>query len=329
MEVCARCKDAGEQCEYDHNRRESKGELRAETARLKKKTADSDILLRAIAAIPDPVTCKAVLVGLMEGSISRADILRDYPSESESASSSATGPSPAAFRPQVSHSSSGCFGQLLSWRSCRAHPRHIDVQTEPQEVASALATILSLPPLPLDAYAAHSQPDKWTRTGWTKAHILHLVDALRTWDYLPFCLFSEDLFMRDYESGSTQFCSSALLHAVLALSTRLINEGSDEAGLLPSGWLRSQLFADEARALVKEAGQYPSLPDIQALGLLSLYHLRCGREVKALEEAERFLSQITELCRGATPNTEGDEYASVRVTTYCGAVSLARYARPL
>ncbi|KAK5657280.1 hypothetical protein OQA88_3342 [Cercophora sp. LCS_1] len=322
--VCARCKEVGEQCEYDHNRRESKGELRAETARLKKSTADSDTLLRVIAAIPDPYVCQAVLCGLMDGKISRSDILRDFPSETESASSSNTGPSPAAFRPQPTRTPYSCFDQLLSWRTCRAHPRHVDMQTESQEAASALSTILSLPPLPPDAHTAHSQPDSWTRTGWTRAHILHLVDALRTWDYLPFCFFSEDLFMRDYESGSGQFCSSALVHAILALSSRLINEGSDESGLLPSGWLRSRLFADEAKALIKEAEHPRSLPDIQALGILSLYHLRCGNEVEAGKQAEAFLSSITELCQDASASSEGDEYASVRVTTYCGAVTLVR-----
>ncbi|KAL2192727.1 putative nitrate assimilation regulatory protein nirA [Corynascus similis CBS 632.67] len=185
------------------------------------------------------------------------------------------------------------------------------------------STILSLPPLPLDAYASDAQVDTWTRVGWTKAHVRHLVDALRTWDCLALCLLPEDLFLRDYASGSNRFCSSALINSILALSTRLINEASDDAGLLPSGWLRSRVFINEAKACLLSNTPLQNLPDIQAVGLLSLYYLRCGREADAREYAEGFASAIAGLFQGAETTEEGD-YARALTTTYCGAACLIR-----
>jgi hypothetical protein len=155
-----------------------------------------------------------------------------------------------------------------------------------------------------------------------------LFDALFTWEYLPFSLLTYDLFLRDFHSGSTQFCSSTLVHAILALATRLVNENKDDIEVTPSGWFRSKLFFDQAKSEVQNGGS-PSdrLPDIQALGILSLYEIRCGQEAEAQIFAKEFLTSITELCqREPSTDEEGDEqYTRVRTTTYCGAVSLSRY----
>ncbi|KAK0614292.1 hypothetical protein B0T14DRAFT_528201 [Immersiella caudata] len=323
--TCARCEEVGETCEYDTAQRESKGELRAETARLRKNSVESDILIRAIASIPDPHMCRMALQGLMDGTLSRDDILREYRDKA----SDSSGPSSLASQAQSPFSQQStlyasrsddpptCFDQLLTWRSCRPNPSTVDAVTPPP---------LSLPPLPLDAYAVHSrQIDTWTRTGWTRAHIRHLIDALRTWDYLPFCLFCEDLFLRDYDNGETRFCSPGLVHAILALSTRLINESSDESALLPSGWLSSQVLFNEARTSLSDDSGAVTLPDIQALGILAIYRLRRGLEAEARELAHVFATRITQFCQRPLPDDElRDDCSKARVITYCGAVSLMR-----
>lgn len=189
-----------------------------------------------------------------------------------------------------------------------------------------MSTHLSFPPLPLDSYVSESQVDGWTRTGWTKAHVRHLFDATFTWDYLPFCLLRKALFIRDYDSGSTQFCSSALVHATLAISSRLINE-NDNDRIRPSGWLGSKFFFSEAEAALQtqSSGEARSLPDIQALGVLSLYHIRCGLEEEAFKCAVAFARAIIDLCNNETDLVGRDEeYLKTRSITYNGAVSLVR-----
>lgn len=218
-----------------------------------------------------------------------------------------------------------CFNQLLSWRSCRPKSRNSSLRAGTRKASLPPSTILSLPPLPLDICASESEVDIWTQTGWTRAYIQHLVDALLTWDYLPFCLFCKDLFWQDYCSGSNLFCLSALVNAILALSTYLINE-NDDPGPLPSGWFGSRLFFDEAKLLVRDNGPSSSLPDIQALGVLSLYHMRCRREADAQGLAQTFATSITRLCQYPPLGGEEGQYARARATTYCGAVSLIRYA---
>ncbi|UNI24014.1 hypothetical protein JDV02_009794 [Purpureocillium takamizusanense] len=186
------------------------------------------------------------------------------------------------------------------------------------------STILSLPPRPLDVYASQSHLDVWTRTGWTVAHIRHLFDVLGTWDSLALCLLSRDVFLRDYQNGSGRFCSSALVHALLALSARLVNGASDNKDVLPSRWVGSKIFSDEAAAIIENDRHRSNLPNVQALGVLSLYRLRLGQEADALRLAEALLAGVTELCQCGQSDGDQAEYTKALATTYCSAVSLVR-----
>ncbi|KAH6628042.1 hypothetical protein F5144DRAFT_577796 [Chaetomium tenue] len=325
---CQRCNDAGDECKYNYVRQESKGQLRAERVQLRQNNADSDALLRAIASIPDPHVCKAVMQGLLDGSISRHDILKNAQFYSPKPDSGITPLQPELTDPRST--STSCFEQLLSWQSCLPHLQDDDNGRPETQGASRATSVqptsLLLPHLPLDAYTTQSHIDPWTKTGWTNAHIRHLIDALRTWDHLPFCLFSEDLFLQDYTSGSTRFCSSALVHAILALSIRLINEGNDDGVAYLSGWPRSRSLLDTARKLLRDTKPPSTLPDVQALGMLSLYYLRCGRETEAQEYADAFTAGMNGLLQSPPPSIQVEEKSHAQSITmsYCGAVSLKR-----
>ena len=169
----------------------------------------------------------------------------------------------------------GPFGRLISWKL--PHP---SVKGSAYQESLDSVT-LSLPPLPIDAYTSQSQPDTWTPTGWTKAHIRHLLDALFTWEALPVSPLYHDEFFQDFYSDSSRFCSSALVYSMLAAASRLINENHDDSRLLSTGWLGSKVFSDEAEIVLQRSRQAESLPEVQALGFLSLYHVRYGREGEA------------------------------------------------
>ncbi|TWU70561.1 hypothetical protein ED733_000559 [Metarhizium rileyi] len=212
-----------------------------------------------------------------------------------------------------------CFQRLLSWRQCRPS---LNQEMATDELDQS--TILTLPPQPLDAYKTDANEDTWTQIGWTKAHIRHLIDAIFPWDYLPFSLLCYDLFMQSFYSDSAQFCSPALVCAILALASRVVNEDKDDLEILPSGWIGSRTFFKKATAALQE-GLSDSLPDIQAVGILSLYHLRCGKEAEAQDCAESFHRRVVELCKhGFSLGDDDEQYLAVRDTTYCGAVSLSR-----
>lgn len=212
-----------------------------------------------------------------------------------------------------------CFQQLRSWKFCPPGLGEKRLLGDLDE-----SSILTLPPRPLDAYKSQAHEDKWTRIGWTKAHIHHLMDAVFTWDYLPFSLFCHDLFIRDFYENSNRFCSSALVCAVLALASRVVNEEKDDLKILPSGWVGSKAFFGKAKDALQTASPR-NIADIQAIGIISLYHLRCGEEVEALERAETFVSRVEELRKHKELRRKSEEqYTRVRDVTYCGAVSLYR-----
>ncbi|OAA33906.1 Fungal transcriptional regulatory protein [Beauveria brongniartii RCEF 3172] len=275
-----------------------------------------------------------------EGSTTSQDALQRWISGMKSSDADVTGTPPNADNMEISsvsmpggvpsivspisrNISSGpwsCFDHLLSWRSC--HPTFQD-RNKVTSTSLRSSVELSLPPAPVDTYGVLSQVDKWTQTGWTCAHIRHLFDVLITWDSTAFILLRKDEFLQEYEEGSTRYCSSALVHALLALSMHIVDEKEDESDVLTSGWLGSKWFLLRTKALLRSRGSDKSLPDIQATGILALYHFRCGREAEAIKLAETCSSSIRALCHTAV-NTSDEQYFKVRATTYCGALSLLR-----
>ncbi|PHH66132.1 hypothetical protein CDD81_195 [Ophiocordyceps australis] len=141
----------------------------------------------------------------------------------------------------------------------------------------------------LSSSASHSQSIGWTHVDLDQDRVHRLFDALFEWDYFPFCLMSRNQFLKDYYSGSTRYCSSLLVNALIALAIRA---ASDDEEALGTSWLQDADFFDEAKAMV-HAGKLNSLPDVQALEPLT--------------------------------GVEEEEWSRVRKTSYCSAVFLTRY----
>lgn len=174
--------------------------------------------------------------------------------------------------------------------------------------------------------ATNLEEAPWMGPDVTKAWVRQLIDSLATWDHLPFCLLYKDVFLRDFDSGSRRYCSPALVKALLALATQVIIENNDEVGLPLRGCSESKLYFKDAEVAAKMYGVPTSLPDIQALGLLSLYQVGCGFEIESLELAETFVIGMSKLC--ARNSSKGDEpanYTGICSASYCGAVYLIRY----
>ncbi|OAQ93891.1 nitrate assimilation regulatory protein nirA [Purpureocillium lilacinum] len=376
---CERCKEAGLECVFDHSRRESKDDLRAEIERLRRTNERSDALLDALSSMDDADTYHMVAQGLMDGAVSRQSIYNDLPghlrlvgmpgavpaavvasslrrnsqpASSAGASSTETRPTTCPHcRSALPATSSVADSDECSGRTSDRHPS-ADPQSETNWLTTPGSGAGSIPSLPSVSGDEKLPPASvnWTRTGWPLAKIKEHLDSLLTWDYLPFCLLCKDPFLQSFASGDGRYCSPALVNSLLALSTRIAHvdehrrprsqqhqqEQQDhlvnaDGGSPTSGWSDSQALFDEAEALVSSRGQPGSLPDIQALGMLALYQVSCGREAEARELAEAFASAITELClREPLPTDKPDsQYALVRATTYCGAISLVRILKLL
>ncbi|KJZ68989.1 hypothetical protein HIM_11616 [Hirsutella minnesotensis 3608] len=335
---CKRCVEADEGCGYDNTRCESKDDLRAERDRLRKCNEENERLFLAIYAIKDVDASHAYLQHLVEGTKSRRVILQELAhldvdngrlsTTNVPAPESVAGSSSASLEdPVCAH----CMSSISppSIRPSTSDSGNFSGYAETSKAASTpgLASPISLASFSFDG-CSHPQSDRWIRAGWTVASVRQLFDTLMTWDYLPFCLICKDPFLRDYYSGSTRYCSSALVNALLALAIRVVNENIPETQSPGPGWSRSKAFFDEAEAILHSTGPSDNLADIQALGMLSLYEVTCGREAEAQEFAESFAAQIGELClQEPSLGAEAEEYSKVRATSYCGAVSLIRMIR--
>jgi hypothetical protein len=115
------------------------------------------------------------------------------------------------------------------------------------------------------------------------------------------------------------------VHATLALATRLISE-DDSVGILPAGWLESATLFDIAKIAVENNASNDSIADTQALGMLSLYQIRCGRETEAWEYAEGLAHNIAKLGKATRNVQEEEDTLKAIETAHNGAVMLLRYA---
>jgi hypothetical protein len=205
---CYRCDEAGELCEYNFTPRESRDELRAQIKKLEKKVDDKDKLFRNLA--PGQSLDARKSVRQVKGATGDADDVTD--------------PSRYAISRQASHAQSPitttegpagspCFVQLLSWKLCCSRLTDHSLAETPEQ-----SITLFLPTLPLDAYISQLQLDTWTRTGWTKAHIRHLFDAL----HLGFLVILHSS-QRHLSTRLSQRIRSVLLISIGACGNRTSN----------------------------------------------------------------------------------------------------------
>lgn len=224
--------------------------------------------------------------------------------------------------------------KICSYCSYRISPWNFSHPSDLNRSAEAVAT-LSAPGLPapvrlptpsINKDAAQSQTQNWEILGLEKAYVRQLFNALAKWDCLPFCIICEAPFLQAFDAGSSQFCSSALVNALLALAIRVIVETENETGSPPLNFPGSKQVFKNVEEILRRDVQPSHLPDIQALGMLSIYELSCGRETEAQALAQSFLSSITDLCDQQSLSEEKDkQYMLVCNNTYCGATSLVRY----
>jgi hypothetical protein len=87
------------------------------------------------------------------------------------------------------------------------------------------------------------------------------------------------------------------------------------------------MFYEKAKELLEnpDPSAPKPLPDLQALGVLSLYYLRCGREPEAEECAQSFATSMDNLRRHPPKKEEVEGYTQSLNLSFCGAVSLTRY----
>ena len=135
--------------------------------------------------------------------------------------------------------------------------------------------------------------------------------------YTPFPTIVKDLFWDDFMAGKRDYCSIALIASMCCLACR-IKDGYD---IGPSVSLRNQLW-HEASSLIRTVNSDDSIPNAQALGLMSLHQFGAGQYESAQALADESVSRLAQLF--ADLDQEILLKSSVQATTLYGAIALAR-----
>ncbi|OJD22350.1 hypothetical protein ACJ73_06302 [Blastomyces percursus] len=120
----------------------------------------------------------------------------------------------------------------------------------------------------------------WTRVTKSKELIRHLLTMYFTWHYAYFTTMSKKLFYRDFIKGrSTQYCSSLLVNAMLALGCHFSSWPASRSDPNDSATAGDHFFK-EAKRLILENDEHEraKLCTVQALALMSVREAGCGRE---------------------------------------------------
>ncbi|RCI10076.1 hypothetical protein L249_8759 [Ophiocordyceps polyrhachis-furcata BCC 54312] len=296
---CDRCSRSGRQCLFSSNQHESKDALRAEIERLRGNNERSNALLDVVSS-PNNLGMLNMMVQRLHDNRtdSRHAILLDFAARIRTGSLErrpASSDLPASDPCPYLNNTMGEAGGGKS---------------------PSLPGLLSTSsPTPSPKPPPKTEP---MQTGWDVAHVRQLVESLAKWDCMPFCLLNKKLFLDDLASGGTRYCSPALVNALVALSMRMKEGSNDEA------------LSGKTLSLIRDSSG--RLPDGQALGVLALYQLVCGREADARDLASSFVTAMSQL-RTQKPSLDeddsydGHQYNQVISASYCGAISLVRELR--
>ena len=140
-----------------------------------------------------------------------------------------------------------------------------------------------------DSYMTTEDPiTSWSEVTKDTQLVVHLINMYFAWHYPYFTTLSKSLFYRDFLRGkpvgqprSTVYCSSLLVHAMLALGCHFTSVTGAFAVPGDSRTKGDHFFA-EAKRLIVENDEYekPRLTTVQALALMSVREAGCGREAK-------------------------------------------------
>ena len=131
---------------------------------------------------------------------------------------------------------------------------------------------------PQDTEPAES---RWTRVTSSQKLVRHLIDLYLTWVHPVHMLFGEVEFLESFQKNDTTYCSHALVSAICAMASHLLDDLGDVAAErdVDTTALR-ELFMDEARERLAPE-EYSRITSVQAFGVMFLADLSSGKARKA------------------------------------------------
>lgn len=163
--------------------------------------------------------------------------------------------------------------------------------------------------------------ENWTSITDDINLVHHLLALYFSWEYPIFAPFNKELFLRDFHNGRRRYCSSLLTNAILALSCRLSTlpitrlDPTDPASA-------GDHFFNEALLLFDQETDHRSLTTIQALGVMSMREISCGRDQESRYYAGQSMRLAVEMGLNRISEKAEEDLFCVQIFTFWGAFSL-------
>ncbi|KAK4142834.1 uncharacterized protein C8A04DRAFT_12936 [Dichotomopilus funicola] len=366
---CQRCKSKGEKCSYEDKKWRTKDHLRSEIERLRGEQRQSQAVLRALVN-SDPVKWDRTLDRMSRGE-PPGDIAQWILAQSSipaPARSRETGdayvqngtintanPPVAANNtdaswfpvPGVPLPPGPCLEPgLLPLASAHGLPPSRRFSFDPPAsiflpaITYADAHLIDpLPPTPHYIPPLEAPIDPIPHT-WTEvAADTGLVQGLFARFFassLPYLsIISGPHFLRAFREKNQQYCSEALVNAILGAACRDSTAPFQAAASAGFG----DAFVGEAKRLLALDRDHINIPSVQALGVLSIIEIAQGNEEAASQLAHESLRACIHLLLQTQqqhppqtwrPGPDGDgDFKLLRALAYCGGFSLIRMLRLL
>lgn len=172
-------------------------------------------------------------------------------------------------------------------------------------------------------------PKPWTTVTSDNELVEHVLGLYFCWEYPTLASLSKEHFYRDFNSGSTTYCSSFLVNALLALGSRFTDR-RDVRTNPDDPFTAGDAFFNEAKRMFWEQTDHQVLTAVQAIGIMSIREASCGRDVDSRYFAGQSVRLAIEMGLHRLDGEGGDDedLRTVQLTTLWGAFSLDQYVCP-
>lgn len=144
---------------------------------------------------------------------------------------------------------------------------------------------------------------RWFRKPYHPGVLVHLLDLYFCWIHPSYQIFSQDDFLRDFQSGKTDHCSRILANAIAAFACSYSDRSAALANPYDPSTAGDHFFA-EAERLLQHGNESPLMLAV-ALSIMSSRELACGRTFTSHYYAARCQSMEHQHALSLEPNTTG------------------------
>jgi len=144
---------------------------------------------------------------------------------------------------------------------------------------------------------------RWFRQPYDPEFLAHLLDLYFCWIHPSYQIFSRDHFLRDFQSGQTDYCSRVLANAIAAFACSYSDRVAALADPNDPSTAGDQFFA-EADQLLQHGSESPPMLAL-ALNIMSFRELACGRISTSHFYTAKCRSMEYQHAPSLTPTTNG------------------------